>query len=373
MKTKKQLAALPKPSKIYAATVHSGNGKFKGTGSNDGKPRAIRRLQRGDVKRPLELVAPGALSVLGLEQHFALEEMHNEADRRAALANWLTDRKNPLTWRNVVNRIWQHHFGRGIVETPNDFGKMGGMPSHPELLDYLAVRFRDQGQSLKQLHRLIVTSATWRQSSQPRRLTQSGNSDEPDCFERALEVDVDNRLLWKMSRRKLEAEAIRDSLLQVSGKLDLSMYGPGYRDFVLKHPEHSPHYEYHLHDPDDPKTHRRSVYRFVVRSQLEPFMNTLDCADPSILVGRRHQGLTPLQSLTMLNNGLMVTMSKHFASKLQQKHGKLDDQVCIGFYETMGRRPSRSEQSAIVGVARKHGLANACRLMFNLNEFSFVD
>lgn len=359
----KKLASLPKSSTVYVGTVLTGKGKFTGTGANGGKPRPIHLLERGDVTRPRESVAPGALSVLGMDQHFALNKTHSEADRRAALATWLTDKENPLTWRNIVNRVWQYHFGRGIAGTPNDFGRMGGAPSHPELLDYLAVRFRDHGQSLKQMHRLILTSATWRQSSRPQQAIK----------ERALAVDADNRLLWKMPRRKLEAEAIRDSVLFVSGKLDLSMYGPGYRDFVLKNPQHSPHYEYHLHDPDDPATHRRSVYRFVVRSQLEPLMSTLDCADPSILVGRRNQSLTPLQSLTLLNNGLMVTMASHFASKLEEQHDELGTQIRNGFHEAIGRQPTKSEHTSILGVAQKHGLPNACRLMFNLNEFSFVD
>lgn len=359
----KRLASLPQPSKVYVGTVHTGQGKFRGTGADGGKPRPIHVLERGDVRRPREAAAPGALSVLGMEQHFALDEKHGEGDRRAALARWLTDRENPLTWRNAVNRAWQYHFGCGIVDTPDDFGRMGGRPSHPELLDYLAIRFRDGGQSLKQLHRLIVTSATWRQSSQPRQSLE----------ERALTVDAENRLLWKMPRRKLEAESVRDSVLSVSGRLDLSMYGPGYRDFVLEHPKHSPHYEYHLHDPDDPATHRRSIYRFVVRSQPEPFMSTLDCADPSILVGRRNESLTPLQSLTMLNSGTIVTMANHFASKLQEEHDGIGEQIRHGFYDAMGRPPTPPEYSAIVGIAQQHGLANACRLMFNLNEFSFVD
>ena len=359
----KELNSLPKPSTVYAGTVFTGQGKFKGTGASGGNPRPIHLLERGDVTRPREVVSPGALSVLELDKHFELEATHSEADRRVALANWLTDTENSLTWRNVVNRVWQHHFGCGIVETPNDFGKMGGAPSHPELLDYLAVRFRDHNQSLKQLHRLILTSATWRQSSKPHESME----------ERALVIDTENRLLWKMPRRKLEAEAVRDSVLFVSGRLDLSMYGPGFRDFVLEHPQHSPHYEYHLHDPNDPATHRRSIYRFVVRSQLEPFMSTFDCADPSVLVGRRNQSVTPQQSLTMLNSGLTVTMANHFASKLEEKYDNLGEQTRRGFYEATGRPPTKSEQSAILEVARKHGLANACRLMLNLNEFSFVD
>ncbi|MEM8736248.1 MAG: DUF1553 domain-containing protein, partial [Planctomycetota bacterium] len=209
----------------------------------------------------------------------------------------------------------------------------------------------------------IVTSSTWKQSSSAStRLRNQG-----------LAIDSDNRLLWKMSRRKLEAESVRDSVLALSGKLNLTMYGPGYRDFVLKSPEHSPHYEYHLHDPDDPATHRRSIYRFVVRSQLEPFMNTLDCADPSILVGRRNNGVTPLQSLTMLNSGLMVTMSSHFASKLETEYAEPTEQVRQAFYRAVGRLPNKDEHRVLLDVAREHGLDNACRLIFNLNEFSFID
>ncbi|MFN3193804.1 MAG: DUF1553 domain-containing protein [Aureliella sp.] len=359
----KKLASLPAQSKVYAGTIHRGTGKFKGTAANGGLPRPVHLLERGDVTRPGELVEPGALSVLGMDRYFAPDNLHNEADRRAALARWLTDSANPLTWRNAVNRVWQYHFGRGLVETPNDFGRMGSVPTHPDLLDYLAVQFRDQGQSLKQLHRLIVTSATWRQSSRA----------QSSLEERAFGIDADNRLLWKMPRRKLEAEAVRDSVLSVSGKLDLTMYGPGYRDFVIKNPEHSPHYEYHLHDPDDPQTHRRSIYRFVVRSQLEPFMNTLDCADPSILVGRRNSSLTPLQSLAMLNSGLIVTMAPQFASKIQKRYKGPDSQVQQAFYQAIGRLPNEAEQSAIQSVAQQHGLANACRLIFNLNEFTFVD
>lgn len=359
----KKLAALPPQAKVYAGTIHTGSGTFLGTGHVNGQPRPIHLLHRGDVRQPADLMLPSAISVVGLDKHFELEAGHDESQRRAALAKWLTDSENPLTWRNVVNRTWQYHFGTGIVDTPDDFGRMGGQPSHPELLDFLAMRFRDRGQSLKSLHRMIVTSATWRQAS----------SAQASVEMQARELDSGNRLLWKMPRRKLEAEAVRDSVLQISGKLDLSMYGPGFRDFVLKHPEHSPHYEYHLHDPDDPATHRRSIYRFVVRSQLQPFMTSLDCADPSIQVGRRNQSLTPLQSLTMLNSGLMVTMAEHFAVKLAKRHDELDVQIRNGFAEAIGRSPTVAEFQAIRDVAQNHGLANACRLIFNLNEFSFVD
>src|SRR5690606_28763418 len=130
----------------------------------------------------------------GLPARFDLGDSHDESDRRVALAEWIVDQRNPLTWRSIVNRVWQYHFGRGLVETPNDFGRMGATPTHPELLDWLAAEFRDGGQSLKQLHRLIVTSAVYRQSSAH--------------VEAAAAVDADNRYLWRMNRRRLEAEEI---------------------------------------------------------------------------------------------------------------------------------------------------------------------
>ena len=176
---------------------------------------------------------------------------------------------------------------------------MGQLPTHPELLDWLAVEFRDGGQSLKALHRLIVTSATYRQTS-------AGSP-------AAEAVDAGNAYLWRMNRRKLEAEAIRDAALAVAGKLDTAMYGPAFQDFVVEHPEHSPHYEYQLHDPDDPKTFRRAVYRFLVRSRPQPFMAALDCADPSMQVDRRNETGSPLQALALYNNGFMLTLARHLA------------------------------------------------------------
>jgi hypothetical protein len=156
----------PKPSVVYAGTVHQGSGNFKGTGANGGMPRPIFLLARGQVTQPGKELGPGALSALTFAPaRFALDPAASEGARRAALARWISDERNPLTWRSIVNRVWQYHFGRGIVETPNDFGRNGGMPSHPELLDWLAADFRDSGGSLKRLHKLIVTSATWRQQS----------------------------------------------------------------------------------------------------------------------------------------------------------------------------------------------------------------
>lgn len=347
---------------IYAGTIHHGSGNFLGTGSNGGKPRPIHILPRGDVTKPGKEVGPGTLGCLpGLPARFDLPKDAPEGARRAALAEWLAHRDNPLTWRSIVNRVWQFHFGRGLVDTPNDFGRMGTPPSHPELLDWLAVTFRDDlGGSLKKLHRLIVTSAAYQQAS----------AFNPD----AAMVDGDNRLLWRMNRRKLEAEAVRDSILAVAGKLDRAMGGPSFQDFVIQRPEHSPHYKYELADPEDPKLHRRSIYRFLVRSQQQPFMTALDCADPSMLVEKRNQTITPLQALTQLNNQLVLVMAKHFAERVERAVGTdLAQQAAHALRLALSRSPSTEETAALAGHVRRHGLANACRLVLNLNEFAFVD
>jgi len=359
----RELRQLPAPALVYAGTVHAGSGAFVGTGANGGRPRPVHLLPRGDVKKPGPEVAPGALTcVAGLPSKFALPAGHAEGERRAALARWLTDARNPLLWRSIVNRVWRYHFGRGIVETPNDFGRMGQLPTHPELLDWLASEFRDRGGSIKQLHRLIVTSNTYRQSS-----TLPDGNDQPQS------IDADNSLYWRMNRRRLEAEAVRDSVLAVSGKLDRRMGGPAFQDFVIEKPEHSPHYQYHLHDPEDRRTHRRSVYRFLVRSQQQPFMTTLDCADPSMQVDRRNETISSLQALALLNNDFMLAMSRYFAARVQAAAPDTLTAAVCAFRLALGREPTGDEQKRIVSYAQTHGLANTCRVILNLNEFMFVD
>jgi hypothetical protein len=345
---------------------------FVGTGATGGKPRPIHVLPRGDVTKPGKEVGAGAIAAIApLTAVFNLSEDHSERHRRAALANWLSDERHPLTWRSIVNRVWMYHLGRGIVDTPNDFGRMGQHPTHPELLDWLAMELRDSGGSLKSLHRQIVTSATYRQAS-------SDNA-------ALAQIDVDNRYYWRANRRRLEAEAIRDSILSVSGRLDLSMGGPSFQDFVVDKPEHSPHYEYHLHDPEDPKAHRRSVYRFLVRSQQQPFMVVMDCADPSMLVEKRNQTISPLQALALWNNRLTLTMARHFAERVQMGTGgsrlagtsgtpvSLQKQVKHAFQIALCRPPTEQEAESLTQYAKQYGLENACRVILNLNEFVFVD
>jgi len=355
-----ELGTLPKPDRVYAGGIHHGTGSFTGTGASGGRPRPIHFLGRGQVTQPGRLVGPGALSALTFAPaRFDLPDDAPEGARRAALASWLIDPRNPLLWRSIVNRIWHYHFGRGLVETPDDFGRNGGLPSHPELLDWLAAEFRDGGGSLKALHRLIVTSETYRQSS----------SGDPA----GAAIDSGNTLLWRQNRRRLEAEAVRDAVLAVSGRLDLRMGGPGWQDFVIERPEHSPHYVYAKADPDDTATFRRSIYRFIVRSQTQPWMTSLDCADPSMRVDRRSESLSPLQALALLNNGFMLTQARHFAARVAAEANGLAAQVARAHELAFGRTPSAEEAARLGEFARAHGLPALCRVLLNLNEFLFID
>ncbi len=350
------LQALPAPKLAYVATVHHGTGNFVGRGSQGGKPREVRVLDRGDVTRPLEPVQPGTVpGIVGECGSFDLPENHSEGERRVALANWVVHRENGLTWRSIVNRVWQGHFGMGLVETANDFGRLGGEPSHPELLDWLAVDFRDSGGSLKELHRLIVTSATYKQESEGDLVNESR--------------DGSNRFLWKQNRRRLEAESIRDAVLIAAGKMDFRMGGPSFKDFVIEKPEHSPHYLYEKADPNDEATHRRSVYRFLVRSQPQPLMEALDCADPSLLVEKRGETTTALQALAMMNSPFVVTMAEHFARRVEREN----DVVGVAVEIALGRDATDEEREVLIGYAGAHGVAAMCRVIFNLSEFGYVD
>lgn len=360
---RKDLSALPEPKVAYIGKVHYGGGTFIGRGYQGGRPRTIHLLNRGSVTTPGKEVGPGALDCLeGLTSRFDVPADAPEGERRRHLAAWLTDAQNPLPWRSLANRIWQFHFGRGLVDTPGDFGRMGGKPSHPDLLEYLASELRES-ESIKRLHRLIVTSATYRQMS----------SAEPKLAALAAPIDAGNRYYWKMNRRRLEAEAVRDSVLHAAGRLDLQMGGPSFQDFVIDKPEHSPHYEYHLHDPTDPKSHRRAVYRFVVRSQTQPFLTVMDCADPSMLVAKRNVTISPLQSLALLNNQLMLVMAIECANQAEAVGNTIEEQVTTAFRKALSRDPSVTELSALCNYANSHGLANTCRVIYNLNEFVFID
>lgn len=356
---KNEIAKLPAAAVTYVATIHYGQGTFTGTGPNGGKPRDVQVLPRGDVSKTGPSATPRSLAcVTDLKADLAPLES-SDAQRRSALAQWLGDTHNPLTWRSIVNRVWSYHFHRGIVETPNDFGRMGGVPSHPELLDRMAFELREH-QSLKQLQREIVLSETYQRSSQ--------------ADAALVESDPNNRWLARSPRRRLEAEAVRDCMLATAGLLRREMGGPSYQDFVIEHPEHSPHYEYALHDPRDPATMRRSVYRFIARSQTQPLMTSLDCADPSMQVDVRNESNSPTQALSLLNNAFTLMAAEEWADRASQSYpGDRGQLVTHMFTEAIGRAPSREEVEMLNQLAIEHGVTAMARVIFNLNEFLYVD
>ena len=229
----KELAQLPPTSKVYGASSLWSHAKKM---EEPIKPKIVHVLKRGDIDKPGKVAIPGAISSLkNLPDRFELDPNANEAQRRAALADWLAHKDNPLTWRSIVNRVWHYHFGKGICKSTNDFGRMGSEPSHPELLDWLAVWFRDEAKgSLKELHKLIVTSETFKQIS------------KVDSSDKGISVDQANSLLYRMNQKRLDAETFRDSVLQISGRLDLTMGGPGIKQFVeRKGPQATPSLNYY--------------------------------------------------------------------------------------------------------------------------------
>jgi len=352
----RKLSELPPAKLVYAgANFFEPQAKFVPAWT----PRPVHLLQRGSVEAPGELMQPGAVSVVsGMESRWPLDSTAGEGQRRAALAKWLTAANNPLTWRSIVNRVWHYHFGTGIVDTPNDFGRMGSLPTHPELLDWLAAEFRESGGSIKQLHRMILKTAVYRQSSRDNPLY--------------AKLDAGNQWLWRMNRWRLDAESVRDSTLSVSGQLDLTMGGPSDQEFFFKD-DHSPIYDYSRGEAIRTSRHRRGVYRFLVRSVPDPFMESLDCPDASLLTPKRNATLTALQALAMLNDPLMLKQVESFAQRLKELRRDLTGQIQEAYSLAVARAPTQEELAMLVAYTEKHGLENFCRLLLNSNEFMFVD
>ncbi|MEW4528205.1 PSD1 and planctomycete cytochrome C domain-containing protein [Maioricimonas sp. JC845] len=324
-----------------------------------GKPRTVNFLARGSISQPEREVGPGTVSCIpDLPSRFTQVDIDDEGARRIALAEWIVDRRNPLTWRSIVNRVWQYHFGRGLVNSPNDFGQMGMVPTHPELLDWLAVEFRDNGQSLKDLHRLIVNSAVYRQG-----LPAAGGPT----------LEQSRQLYCGAIPQRLEAEAIRDSILFVSGRLDLQMYGPGFRTFTLADIPLVSIYHYADNPDEDPQTCRRAVYQLQVRADTEPLMSLLDCPDGTQSVAVRDETLTGLQALAMMNSPLVVGEARHFAERVARLASDTPSQLNMAFQLALGRLPSPEERELLQPYAGRHGIANVCRMLLNTNEFLFID
>jgi len=358
---------------VYAAASEfAANGSFIPPKT----PRVVHLLKRGDVKRPGEEMKPAAVvAVPGVSAEFQIADSQDETERRAALAKWITDTNNLLTRRSIVNRVWHYHFGRGIVETPNDFGRMGAVPSHPELLDWLAFWFLENGESLKKVHRLIVTSAAYRQSSTE---VNEGNGADQRLHPSSLtplpsvQSDGQNRFLWRMNRARLDAEQFHDTLLAISGELDLKMGGPSVQQFHFKD-DHSPVYDYGRYDLDSPGANRRSIYRFIVRSVPDPFTDALDCPDANTLTPVRNVTTTALQALSTLNDAFVLRQCERFADRLVRERNTMPGQIDRAYELALGRAPTANEREKLMAHARQHGLPSVCRVIFNSNEFMFLD
>jgi cytochrome c553 len=315
------------------------------------KPGKTHRFFRGDPMAPREEIAPGSLTQFG--DSWQLPGDAPEQDRRKKLADWIASRKNPLTARVIANRLWHYHFGTGIVDTPSDLGVNGGIPSHPELLDWLASELLDGGWRLKHLHRLIVTSRAYRQSSAAR----------PE----ALARDSASRLLWRYPPRRLEAEPLRDSILAVSGALDKRMGGPG---FDLFEPNTNYVKVYATKTRFSAADFRRMVYQSKPRSELDTFFGAFDCPDAGQVQPKRTVSTTPLQALNMLNGDFLLDQAARFAKRVEQEAGgDPDSQVRRAVLLAFGREATPAEIAAGRGLVEKHGLPMLCRSLYNASEF----
>lgn len=339
----KEIAALGPPPKVYAVVPEA-------------KMPEVRLLRRGEPGAPDgDPLAPGAVAALAMLDPEFGDLTSDAGQRRAALAEWITHPDNAPTRRVIVNRLWQWVFGQGLVATPSDFGFGGDRPSHPELLDWLAAEFDRRDGSLKDMLRLLLTSATYRQDS---RFSESAPG---------VAVDAGNRLLWRQNPRRIEAEAVRDAVLAVSGKLNPERGGPGFEDFTYEE-AYAPVYRYVT--ADEPKLWRRSIYRYIVRTTPSRFMTTLDCPDPASFTPKRNVTTTPLQSLALYNNDFILRQARYFAERLEKEGG---DPVPRAYQLAFGRAPQKEEAGLARQFIADEGLFAFCRALFNANEFVYVD
>ena len=336
--TEREISAAQQGRRVFA-------GKFRA-------PDTIHLLSRGDPEQPKEEMLPAVLSALG---ELKLPADSPEQQRRTALADWIASAQNPLTARVMVNRIWQGHFGTGLVETPSDFGLNGMKPSHPELLDWLAGEFIRCGWSVKHMHRLIVLSATYRQAS-------AANSV-------ASEKDADVRMLWRFPPHRCEAEVIRDAMLAASGTLDLKMYGRGFNLFDQRGGLSG-------FKPVESFTGdglRRMIYAHKVRREREAVFGAFDCPDAGQSTARRRESTTPIQALNLFNSRFTIDAAEALAARARREVGDdISKQIHRAYQLTLSRSPTTDELADTEPAVREHGLAALCRALFNSNEFLFL-
>ncbi len=321
------------------------------------QPPPTALLRRGDVSSPGEIMTPSGLSAVSqISADLGLLADAPEAERRKRFATWIADPTNPLPARVIANRVWQYHFGRGIVATPSDFGLNGARPTHPQLLDWLASELIRGGWRLKGLHRTIVTSDTYRQAS-----THDA---------KAASQDADTTLLWRYPPRRLEAEAVRDAMLAVSGELNPAIGGPSFRPFTTTNFNAT---FYHPSDRDAPEWNRRTVYRMNVNSGKEPLLEAFDCPSPAVKTPTRGETITPLQALSLMNNSFVQRQANRLANRASAASGSdLGLAVDDVFERALGRRATAEEKSLAVAAARERGLESVCWALLNSSEFLYV-
>lgn len=321
------------------------------------QPKPTYLFVRGNIDEPGEKILPGGLSTIQIpEFDLGLTDDAPEAERRRRFADWLTDPRHPLTARVMVNRVWQYHFGQPLVENPSDFGFSGGRPSHPELLDWLASEFAANGYHLKSLHKLIMLSATYRQSSR---------------FDaKVAEQDAYNRLLWRFQPRRLEGEVVRDAMLAVTGQLDPQLGGPSFRPFNVTVFNT---YFYHLLEEDRPEFRRRTIYRMNVNTGRDPLLDALDCPAPSLSAPSRRHTTTALQALALMNSPFVLRQASAFAGRLIMEVGSDPQrQIALAYRLAFGREPTASELVDARELVEQHGLESFAWTLFNASEFLFV-
>lgn len=372
----KELLDEKKDIESKLAVLGSGQMAFAGTFR---KPDDIHLLNRGDPEQPREAVGPAVLKAIGT---LTLGSDTGEQQRRLALAQWIASPDNPLTARVMVNRIWQDHFGTGLVETPSDFGRNGARPSHPELLDWLAAEFVRSGWSVKHLHRLVTLSATYRQSSvirgqfpiAPIQSSQRGaerlkTDARRTDLAKAGESDSEVRLLWRFPSRRLDSESIRDSMLAVSGRLSLKMGGRGF-DLFNSRGGLSGFNPVESYSGDGL---RRMIYAHKVRREREAVFGAFDCPDAGQSTARRRESTTPIQALNLFNSRFTLEEAKAFADRVITDSGQdIRQQIQRAYQLALSRNPSSAELADATPVVRAQGLATVCRALYNSNEFLFI-
>ena len=297
-------------------------------------------------------MGPGGLDILsGIE----LPASTSESDRRVAFANWITRNENPLIARVAVNRIWQHHFGKGLLDTPSYFGTVGSKPTHPEPLDWLSRECIASGWSVKHLHKLIVTSAAYRQSNQPEL--------------HALRIDPKSRDLWRYPSRRLDAETIRDSIVSITGVLNLRMGGPG----VIIYGPKGNFDQWKPKAGRDPESWRRMIYLAKMRGADDGMFKQFDLPDCGQVRAKRGESTTPLQALNLFNGSFTIEQSALLAHRLEREAvADLVNQITLAFELILSRPPSPSERKICLSTAEAEGIGTVCRALFNSNEFLLI-